>query len=160
DAGSPGGRRFFQVRGMRPGRPEAGARRGDPRGSRHDPTRRGGHRGGTTGTEARGVGPQRLWQRRLYVGGYHADRPAVVETGVPGPARHAGGRGNTASGLTRYGSGRRYNSGTVPENPDVTKFIRYRYSSGVAYGILDGDTIRELRGNLFHHAETGVERRL
>ena len=48
----------------------------------------------------------------------------------------------------------------MPENPDVTKFIRYRYSSGVAYGILDGDTIRELRGNLFHHAETGVERRL
>jgi 2-keto-4-pentenoate hydratase/2-oxohepta-3-ene-1,7-dioic acid hydratase in catechol pathway len=32
---------------------------------------------------------------------------------------------------------------------NVTKFIRYRHGSTTAYGILDGDTVRELRGDLF-----------
>lgn len=32
---------------------------------------------------------------------------------------------------------------------NVTKYIRYRRGSNVAYGILDGDNVRELRGDLF-----------
>lgn len=43
----------------------------------------------------------------------------------------------------------------------VTRYIRYRVGSSTAYGILDGDTIRELRGELFgEHKETGVKHRL
>ena len=43
----------------------------------------------------------------------------------------------------------------------VTRYIRYRSGSTAAYGILDGDTIRELRGELFgEHKETGVKHRL
>jgi 2-keto-4-pentenoate hydratase/2-oxohepta-3-ene-1,7-dioic acid hydratase in catechol pathway len=39
----------------------------------------------------------------------------------------------------------------------VTQYIRYRAASGNAYGILEGDTVRELRGDLFASpAETGV----
>ena len=39
----------------------------------------------------------------------------------------------------------------------MTKFIRYRSAAGVSYGILDGDTVREIRGGLFgSHAETGA----
>jgi 2-keto-4-pentenoate hydratase/2-oxohepta-3-ene-1,7-dioic acid hydratase in catechol pathway len=39
----------------------------------------------------------------------------------------------------------------------VTKYIRYRNSAGTSFGILDGDTVRELRGDLFgEHAATGV----
>ncbi|HET9319678.1 MAG TPA: DUF2437 domain-containing protein, partial [Bryobacteraceae bacterium] len=39
----------------------------------------------------------------------------------------------------------------------VTRYIRYRIGSTTAYGILDGDTVRELRGELFgEHKETGV----
>jgi 2-keto-4-pentenoate hydratase/2-oxohepta-3-ene-1,7-dioic acid hydratase in catechol pathway len=37
----------------------------------------------------------------------------------------------------------------------VTKFIRYISASTVSYGILDGDTVRELDGDLFWHSETG-----
>lgn len=44
---------------------------------------------------------------------------------------------------------------------NVTKYIRYRRGSATAYGILDGDTIRELHGDLFGgHKETGVTRSL
>ena len=43
----------------------------------------------------------------------------------------------------------------------VTKFVRYRRPGGVSYGILDGDTIREIRGNLFEkYTETGAKRKL
>ena len=42
----------------------------------------------------------------------------------------------------------------------MTKYIRYRAGSTVSYGILDGDTIRELRGDLFDHTETGATLRL
>jgi 2-keto-4-pentenoate hydratase/2-oxohepta-3-ene-1,7-dioic acid hydratase in catechol pathway len=43
----------------------------------------------------------------------------------------------------------------------VTKFVRYRHGGAVSYGILDGDTIRELRGNLFEkYTETGTRRKL
>src|SRR5713226_8218220 len=44
---------------------------------------------------------------------------------------------------------------------NVTKYIRYRRGSATAYGILDGDTVRELRGDLFSgHKESGVTHRL
>ncbi len=46
---------------------------------------------------------------------------------------------------------RRYNGG------DVTTYIRYRTGSSAAYGILDGDTVREIDGDLFGtHRETGA----
>src|SRR5205085_9457829 len=31
----------------------------------------------------------------------------------------------------------------------VTKYVRYRRGSGISYGILDGDSVRELHGDLF-----------
>jgi 2-keto-4-pentenoate hydratase/2-oxohepta-3-ene-1,7-dioic acid hydratase in catechol pathway len=43
----------------------------------------------------------------------------------------------------------------------VTKYIRYRHNTTTAYGILDGETVRELRGDLFgDHKETGTTHRL
>jgi 2-keto-4-pentenoate hydratase/2-oxohepta-3-ene-1,7-dioic acid hydratase in catechol pathway len=42
----------------------------------------------------------------------------------------------------------------------VTKYIRYRAGSAVHYGILDGETVRELRGDLFQHTETGAKHKL
>jgi len=43
----------------------------------------------------------------------------------------------------------------------VTKYIRYRSGSTTAYGILDGDAVRELRGDLFgDRKETGTKHRL
>jgi 2-keto-4-pentenoate hydratase/2-oxohepta-3-ene-1,7-dioic acid hydratase in catechol pathway len=33
--------------------------------------------------------------------------------------------------------------------PTVTKYVRFRRGAATAYGILDGDTIREIEGNLF-----------
>jgi 2-keto-4-pentenoate hydratase/2-oxohepta-3-ene-1,7-dioic acid hydratase in catechol pathway len=38
----------------------------------------------------------------------------------------------------------------------VTSYVRYRSGGKVSYGILDGAQIRELRGDLFDHAETGA----
>jgi len=39
----------------------------------------------------------------------------------------------------------------------VTKYIRYRHFSSIAYGILDGESVREIRGDLFgEYKETGV----
>ena len=44
---------------------------------------------------------------------------------------------------------------------NVTKYIRYRRGSTTAYGILNGDTVRELRGDLFgDRKETGVKHKL
>lgn len=44
---------------------------------------------------------------------------------------------------------------------NVTKYIRYRHGSTAAYGILDGDTVHELRGDLFaDRKETGVKHKL
>jgi 2-keto-4-pentenoate hydratase/2-oxohepta-3-ene-1,7-dioic acid hydratase in catechol pathway len=42
------------------------------------------------------------------------------------------------------------------------KFVRYQATGSPApvYGILDGASVRELRGSLFDHAETGVTHRL
>ncbi len=42
----------------------------------------------------------------------------------------------------------------------MTKYIRYRAGDGACYGIVDGETVRELRGDLFEHQETGVTHRL
>lgn len=43
----------------------------------------------------------------------------------------------------------------MPSTPN-NKYVRYRSGSDVSYGILDGDIIRELRGDLFSNSETGV----
>jgi 2-keto-4-pentenoate hydratase/2-oxohepta-3-ene-1,7-dioic acid hydratase in catechol pathway len=43
----------------------------------------------------------------------------------------------------------------------VTKYIRYRHGSTTAHGILDGETVREIRGDLFGgNKETGVRHKL
>jgi 2-keto-4-pentenoate hydratase/2-oxohepta-3-ene-1,7-dioic acid hydratase in catechol pathway len=42
----------------------------------------------------------------------------------------------------------------------VTAFIRYRVNSHAAYGVLEGEVISELEGDLFSHSPTGVRRRL
>src|SRR5271157_4906295 len=48
-----------------------------------------------------------------------------------------------------------YNSG------DVTQYIRYQTGSAVAHGILDGETVRELNGDIFENpTETGATHRL
>ena len=44
---------------------------------------------------------------------------------------------------------------------NVTKYIRYRSASGVFYGILEGETVREIRGGLLDgHSETGATHKL
>jgi len=43
----------------------------------------------------------------------------------------------------------------------VTKFVRYRHAGVTSYGILDGESIREIRGSLFEkYSETGNRRKL
>ena len=42
----------------------------------------------------------------------------------------------------------------------MIRFVRYRAGAAVSYGILDGDLVREIRGGLFDHAETGAVRAL
>ncbi|MBZ5727293.1 MAG: fumarylacetoacetate hydrolase family protein [Acidobacteriia bacterium] len=43
----------------------------------------------------------------------------------------------------------------------MTSYIRYRSGTATSYGILDGDTVREIRGDLFgSHAETGATHQL
>lgn len=45
--------------------------------------------------------------------------------------------------------------------PGMTKYVRFQKGSATAYGILDGETIREIRGPLFGaHKETGATHRL
>ena len=39
-------------------------------------------------------------------------------------------------------------------------YVRYQSDAGISYGILEGDTIRQLSGDLFHHTETGVTHKL
>ena len=36
---------------------------------------------------------------------------------------------------------------------DVTKYIRYEHDGVIAHGILEGETIHQLRGNIFESAE-------
>jgi 2-keto-4-pentenoate hydratase/2-oxohepta-3-ene-1,7-dioic acid hydratase in catechol pathway len=38
----------------------------------------------------------------------------------------------------------------------VTKYIRFQKNNEVSYGILENDTVHELRGDLFDHARTGA----
>jgi len=43
----------------------------------------------------------------------------------------------------------------------VTKYIRYRHNSATSYGILEGEAVHELRGDLFgDHKETGATYRV
>jgi 2-keto-4-pentenoate hydratase/2-oxohepta-3-ene-1,7-dioic acid hydratase in catechol pathway len=42
----------------------------------------------------------------------------------------------------------------------VTHYIRYRTGSQISYGILEGDHIQEISGDLFHPTATGVTRKL
>ncbi len=42
----------------------------------------------------------------------------------------------------------------------MTTFIRYRVNSHAAYGLLEGEVITELEGDLFSHTRTSVRRRL
>ena len=43
----------------------------------------------------------------------------------------------------------------------MTRYVRYRLGADDRYGILDGETVREIEGDLFgRHKETGVSRRL
>ena len=42
----------------------------------------------------------------------------------------------------------------------MTKFVRYSENSQIHYGILEGDRIEQLRGDLFEHAATGIQRKL
>ncbi len=44
---------------------------------------------------------------------------------------------------------------------NVTKYVRFRRGASAAYGILDGETIREIEGSLFgSHSETGARHKL
>jgi 2-keto-4-pentenoate hydratase/2-oxohepta-3-ene-1,7-dioic acid hydratase in catechol pathway len=46
-------------------------------------------------------------------------------------------------------------------NANVTKFVRYRHGGETRYGILEGDIIREIQGDLFEkYSETGRKRKL
>lgn len=43
----------------------------------------------------------------------------------------------------------------------MTRYVRYRSDSGVSYGLLDGETVRELHGDLFAEvSQTGVKHKL
>jgi 2-keto-4-pentenoate hydratase/2-oxohepta-3-ene-1,7-dioic acid hydratase in catechol pathway len=43
----------------------------------------------------------------------------------------------------------------------VTKYVRYRLNSTTAYGMLDGETVHEIKGDLFgKHAGTGAQHKL
>jgi 2-keto-4-pentenoate hydratase/2-oxohepta-3-ene-1,7-dioic acid hydratase in catechol pathway len=42
----------------------------------------------------------------------------------------------------------------------MTKYIRYQSGSATCYGILENDTVHELRGDLFDHAQTGAKHAL
>jgi 2-keto-4-pentenoate hydratase/2-oxohepta-3-ene-1,7-dioic acid hydratase in catechol pathway len=58
-------------------------------------------------------------------------------------------------------SRRRYNSPGGATICCLTQYIRYQSPSGIAHGILEGDTIRELRGDPFQDPfDTGVRRKL
>lgn len=42
----------------------------------------------------------------------------------------------------------------------MTTFVRYTFNSNTTYGVLEGDQIAEVRGDLFRHHSTGIRRRL
>ncbi len=50
---------------------------------------------------------------------------------------------------------------TQAQTSSVTRFVRFRKGSADSYGILDGDTIHAIRGDLFgSHKETGAKHKL
>ena len=52
-------------------------------------------------------------------------------------------------------------AGLAQAPPPVTKYVRFRRGSSTAHGILDGETIREIRGSLFgSHKESGAKHKL
>ncbi len=60
------------------------------------------------------------------------------------------------SGLAATGIGWQQNTGDK-----VTRYVRYEQRGKISYGILDGDSIREIRGDLFGaRAETGAKAKL
>ena len=43
----------------------------------------------------------------------------------------------------------------------MTRYIRYRYGSETSYGVLEGDTVHQLRGDIVaEHSRTGVTQQL
>ena len=40
-------------------------------------------------------------------------------------------------------------TGSLPAQTRVTRYVRYSHQNAVAYGVLEGETIRELKGDLF-----------
>jgi 2-keto-4-pentenoate hydratase/2-oxohepta-3-ene-1,7-dioic acid hydratase in catechol pathway len=51
--------------------------------------------------------------------------------------------------------------GALQSQPAITKYVRYRRGTATALGILDGETVREIRGDLFGaQRETGTRYRL
>lgn len=50
---------------------------------------------------------------------------------------------------------------SVPAAGPVTRYVRFRRGTTVAQGVLDGETIREIKGDLFgNHKETGAKHKL
>lgn len=50
---------------------------------------------------------------------------------------------------------------SVPAAGPVTRYVRFRRGTTVAHGILDGETIREIKGDLFgNHKESGTKHKL
>jgi 2-keto-4-pentenoate hydratase/2-oxohepta-3-ene-1,7-dioic acid hydratase in catechol pathway len=50
---------------------------------------------------------------------------------------------------------------SVPAAGPVTRYVRFRRGTTVAHGILDGETIREIKGDLFgNHKESGAKHKL
>ena len=89
------------------------------------------------------IGARHLRHHRLHVGGDHADRAAAAEAGVRIADAEPEQEDRWAGAWQRGACARkpaRYNIG------DVTKYIRYQSASGVSYGILEGDTVHEIRG--------------
>src|SRR5262245_4060133 len=65
-------------------------------------------------------------------------------------------RRDFCTGLAVTGIGLRQNAGSK-----VVKYVRYENRGKVAYGVLDGDSIKEIRGDLFGaRAETGAKVKL
>ena len=61
--------------------------------------------------------------------------------------------------LTTFAGAAALSAAQVPSGP--AKYVRYRNGSAIAYGLLDGDTVREIRGDLFGaHKLSGTKHKL
>src|SRR3954469_15845567 len=47
----------------------------------------------------------------------------------------------------------------TPQPPNTRRYVRFRQGNAVAYGLLEGDSIVELRGDLFSAPKTGAAKR-